>query len=437
MMTASNQSSHNKPLEATLLLSTGTFLEYFDLMLYVHMAVLINELFFPKTDPFTAGILSAFAFCTTFIFRPFGALFFGWLGDNIGRKATVIITTFMMATSCVIMANLPTYEQIGISAAWIMIICRIVQGMSSMGEIIGAEIYLTETVSIPLRYVVVALMSLAAALGSMAALGAASIFTSFGLNWRLAFWLGAIIAVIGTAARTRLRETPEFADAKRKVKMDLEMASIEPSALEELSIFKRKVNLKTSVALVLIRCAWPVYFYLAYIHCGQLLKDAFGYSNEQVIHQNFILSIVETLGVLPLIYLGYKMRPMLILKVRTAIFLVFTLFCPYLLNNASTPAQILLIQSFIMFFVLDTVPAVPIFYKHFPIFKRFTAAAFLYALSRAIMYVITSFGLIYLLNKFGNWGLYVIMLPTVIAYWLGVRHFDELEQNDTSVNNKV
>ncbi|MBP7007106.1 MAG: MFS transporter, partial [Candidatus Pacebacteria bacterium] len=91
-------------------------------MLYVHMAVLLNELFFPKTDPDTASILSAFAFCSTFVFRPFGALIFGWLGDNISRKATVVITTALMAFSCILMANLPTYSQIGIAASWLITI---------------------------------------------------------------------------------------------------------------------------------------------------------------------------------------------------------------------------------------------------------------------------------------------------------------------------
>ena len=85
--------------EVVGLLSIGTFLEYFDLMLYVHMAVLLNELFFPKTDPFTASLLSAFAFCSTYILRPFGALLLGYIGDNIGRKATIIISTGIMALS--------------------------------------------------------------------------------------------------------------------------------------------------------------------------------------------------------------------------------------------------------------------------------------------------------------------------------------------------
>lgn len=111
--------------EAIGLLQVGTFLEYFDLMLYVHMAVLLNELFFPKTDPHTTALLSAFAFCSTYVLRPFGALIFGYIGDNIGRKATVIITTTIMSISCIIMANLPTYAQIGIAASWIVTICRI------------------------------------------------------------------------------------------------------------------------------------------------------------------------------------------------------------------------------------------------------------------------------------------------------------------------
>ncbi len=135
--------------EAVGLLSIGTFLEYFDLMLYVHMAAFLNELFFEPADPHFTSLMMSFAFCTTFVFRPVGALIFGWLGDNIGRKSTVIITTFMMAVLCFVMANLPTYAQIGVAATWIITICRIVQGMTSMGEIVGAGLYLTETINPP------------------------------------------------------------------------------------------------------------------------------------------------------------------------------------------------------------------------------------------------------------------------------------------------
>jgi MHS family proline/betaine transporter-like MFS transporter len=176
------------------LLQIGTFLEYFDLMLYVHMAVVMNVLFFPKTDPQTAALLAALAFCSTYVMRPIGALIFGWLGDNIGRKSTIIITTIMMSLSCILMANLPTYAQIGISAAWIMTICRIMQGMSSMGEIIGAEIYVTESIPRPNSYPAVAWIIIAASIGAMVATGVATLVTSYYMNWRIAFWIGAGIA---------------------------------------------------------------------------------------------------------------------------------------------------------------------------------------------------------------------------------------------------
>ena len=136
-----------------------------DLMLYVHMAVLLNELFFPKTDPFTASLLAAFAFCSTYLLRPFAALVFGYIGDHIGRKATVVITTGIMSISCLVMANLPTYAQIGIGASWAITICRIIQGMSSMGEMIGAELYISELVPLPMRYSTVSIIAVCSSLG--------------------------------------------------------------------------------------------------------------------------------------------------------------------------------------------------------------------------------------------------------------------------------
>ncbi|MEI6628265.1 MAG: MFS transporter [Alphaproteobacteria bacterium] len=180
------------------------------LLIYVHMEVLLNELFFPKTDPHTAALLAAFAFCSTWVLRPFGALIFGYIGDKIGRKPTIIITTFMMALSCIVMANLPTYEQIGITAAWLVTFCRILQGLSSMGEIVGANIYLAEITKPPLRYTVVALTDTASSLGGMVALLVATLATSIQFKWRIVFWIGSAIALAGTIARTRLRETPEF-----------------------------------------------------------------------------------------------------------------------------------------------------------------------------------------------------------------------------------
>lgn len=428
----SQKSLTREQKQAIGLLSIGTFLEYFDVMLYVHMAVLLNELFFPKYDPEVNALITVLTFFSTYLLRPIGALVFGWIGDNLGRKFTVIITTLMMAGSCVTMAILPTYAEIGIIATWCMIICRIIQGMSSMGEIIGAQVYLTEAIKPPAQYSVVTLLAFLAALGGTFALGVASISTLYNFNWRYAFWIGAGIAGVGFIARTTLRETADFADAKRRIKVRFEKAHRDIKILENNPIWKEKINRTTVFSMFFMQCGWPICFYIAFIHCGDILRDSFQYSPEQVIHHNFFLGIVEMLGVLPLIYLSYYLYPILILKIKFIIFSIFILICPYLLNNVQTPLELFFVQAFTMLFVLEIVPAFSIFIKYLPTLKRFTFTAVVYAISRAIMFIITGLISVYLTKYFSNYGLLIVVIPILIGYAFGLRHFEKLEQEHGS-----
>ena len=99
-----------------------------------------------------------------------------------------------------------------------------------------------------------------------------------------------------------------------------------------------------------------------------------------------------------------------------------------MLYNANTPSSLLLVQSFAILFTSFNVPAVPILYSHFPIFKRFTYTTVIYAISRAIIYVITSFGMIYLTKYFGHFGIIVIIIPIFISCVFGIKHFERLER---------
>jgi len=132
-----------------------------------------------------------------------------------------------MSFSCFAMAILPTYSQMGIAAAWI------VQGMSSSGELIGAELYLTEITHPSIQYSVVSFVSLVSpALGTFIALCIASLFTSYSSNWRLGFWFGCIIAVIGAFARAALRETKDFVDAKQRIEKIFDEHKADKSGLK-------------------------------------------------------------------------------------------------------------------------------------------------------------------------------------------------------------
>jgi len=423
----SSLKSHQK--EAIGLLSIGTFLEYFDLMLYIHMAVFLNKLFFPITkDTQLDSLFAAVALCTTFVFRPLGALFFGYIGDHIGRKATVILTTLLMAISCIIMANLPTYEQIGIFATWILTMCRITQGISSMGESIGAELYLTETIKPPAQYPAVALVSVVIALGTMAALGVAAVSINGWFDWRNAFWIGAGVALVGGAARTALRETPDFVNAKRRIQLALEKTNYDPKIATNNPLWKEKVNKKTALSLFLIQCSWPACFYVAYFYCANILTISFKYNSEQVIYHNFFVSVVQLLGIILLTFLSYKVYPIIIVRIKLIIFSIFTLLCPILLNNIDSPLQLFLFQSCFITFTSCSVPAVPIFFQHFPTLKRFTYTSVSYALSRALTYIVTSFGFVYLTKYFNHWGLLVILVPINLGFSFGLSHFEKLEK---------
>jgi MHS family proline/betaine transporter-like MFS transporter len=420
--------------ESIGLLQIGTFLEYFDLMLYVHMAVLLNDLFFPKTDPHTASLIAAFAFCSTYVLRPFGALLFGWIGDHIGRKTTVIITTMMMAVSCLIMANLPTYSQIGITAAWIITICRILQGLSSMGEIVGAQIYITEITKPPVQYPAVALIGVASVIGTMTALLIATLVTTQGFNWRLAFWIGAGIALVGSVARTRLRETPDFVDMKRRMKKAIEESSRDGlgKAADLLKntnpLFKEKVGKKTGLSFLFLQMPQGVLFFFIYIYCGSLLKSKFGFTPAEIIHHNFMVSLFDLFVVSVVAYLSYHVNPLQIIKFQFFILSFFIVLMPYVLTHMiSNSFDLFLVQVIFIAFFFGLFPAHPIIYNHIPIFKRFTYSAFTYALARALAYIITSFTFVYATESLGYYGLWVIMIPVSIMFLFGLKHFEKLE----------
>jgi MFS family permease len=416
--------------ESIGLLQIGTFLEYFDLMLYVHMAVLLNELFFPETDPLTTRLIAALSFSSVFILRPFGAIIFGYIGDNFGRKLTVIITTTLMAVSCIIMYILPTYNDIGITASYIMILCRAMQGMSSMGEVIGAEIYLTETIKRPTIFPVVGFITVSLTLGGVAALAIASLATTEGFNWRYAFLIGTIIAMVGGLARTRLRETPDFVNAKKEIKSVFEKTGVDIKLLDKSPIYNEKANKITAIAYFLLECSAPTCFFLIYAYSANILKEVHDYTPGQIIHQNFIVTVIEFFTILLITFLSFRIYPLKILKIKLIIFACFIFILPFIFQYSTSPVGIMLAQLGIVFFGVNVLPAGPIFYSHFPIFKRFTYTGFAYALSRAIMHLTTSFGFIFLFEYLGHYGILVIMIPILIGFSFGLNHFEKLDKQN-------
>jgi MHS family proline/betaine transporter-like MFS transporter len=416
------------------LLSVGTFLEYFDLQLYIHMALLLNNVFFPKTDPFTASLLSAFAFCSTYLLKPFGALIFGYIGDFIGRKLVIVITTIIMAITCTTITFLPTYAKIGITASVIITLCRMLQGMAASAESRGAEIYITESFKPPLQYPLVAVITVFSAVGTSLALGIGSFFTNeriFGTEheyWRAAFLLGAIVGLVGGIARTSLKEASEFADKKKLLKEKFADNKVAWDEDRIANKFDKQNTLMTSVAYFLICCARPPCFYFIYIYCADVLKHDLAFSDGAIIYHNFWVSIVDMLGLSFLAYISSKIYPIRILKAKFILFFVCIVFFPIVMHSYPSESAVFIFQCLAALFVFDDIPASPIFYRHFPIMKRFTYTSLLSAVAKLMTYVITSFGLVYATKYYGYYGIFIILVPVGGLYYWAVRYFDRLEK---------
>src|SRR5947209_2001879 len=121
--------------EAVIASTIGTTIEWYDFFLYGTAAALVfPKLFFPTFDPFVGQILSFSTFTVGFIARPLGGVIFGHLGDRVGRKSTLVTTLLLMGLSTLIIGFIPTYDQIGISAAILLTVLRFVQGVGVGGE---------------------------------------------------------------------------------------------------------------------------------------------------------------------------------------------------------------------------------------------------------------------------------------------------------------
>jgi MHS family proline/betaine transporter-like MFS transporter len=196
----------------------GNVVEWYDFALYGYLAVVIGKLFFPAENP-TASLLASYGvFAAGFVMRPVGAAVFGWLGDTIGRGRTMLISVAMMAFPTIAFGLLPDYQTIGIAAPILLILIRLVQGLSVGGEFSSSVTYLVETAPDDRRgragsWANVGSMT-GMLLGSAAAALVMSVFQQAAFEswgWRLPFLFGGILGLCAILLRRHLPKSPHFA----------------------------------------------------------------------------------------------------------------------------------------------------------------------------------------------------------------------------------
>jgi MFS family permease len=201
--------------------AAGTVIEWYDFYLYGVLAAFFATQFFPPGNDVAALLSSLATFGAGFAVRPFGAAFFGRIGDIIGRKFTFLVTITLMGTATALVGVLPTYAQIGILAPIILVVLRLAQGLALGGEYGGAAIYVAEhapdhergkyTSWIQTTATVGLLLALAVILLFRLSMGDAA-FREYG--WRIPFILSAALVALALFIRLRLQETPLFTRLK-------------------------------------------------------------------------------------------------------------------------------------------------------------------------------------------------------------------------------
>ena len=200
--------------------SVGTVFEWYDFYLYGSLAAIIAKQFFSALNPTSGFIFALLAFAAGFAVRPFGAIFFGRLGDLIGRKYTFLITIVIMGLSTFLVGLLPTYASIGVAAPIALIVLRLLQGLALGGEYGGAATYVAEHAPPGKRGLYTSFIQITATFGLFLSLIVILLCRKFlgaefdTWGWRIPFLISALLLGISVYIRLQLNESPLFQQMK-------------------------------------------------------------------------------------------------------------------------------------------------------------------------------------------------------------------------------
>jgi len=201
--------------------AAGTTIEWYDFYLYGVLAVFFSQHFFPPGNDVAALLAALATFGAGFAVRPFGAVFFGRIGDLVGRKFTFVLTISIMGGATALVGLLPTYSAIGLLAPLLLVLIRLLQGLALGGEYGGAAIYVAEHSPDDKRGFYTSWIQTTATLGLLLALAVIAVTRltlgeeTFGdWGWRIPFLLSAVLVAIALYIRLKLRETPLFTRLK-------------------------------------------------------------------------------------------------------------------------------------------------------------------------------------------------------------------------------
>jgi MHS family proline/betaine transporter-like MFS transporter len=297
----------------------GNVVEWYDFALYGYMAGVIAVLFFPEQSK-TAGLIATYGiFAAGFVMRPLGSAVFGWLGDTIGRSRTMMISVIMMVLPTVLLGVLPTHETIGLWAPVLLVMIRLVQGLSVGGEFSSSVTYLVETAEDDRRGYAGSWANTGSMVGMLLGAGAAASITGLlsadevtSWGWRIPFLLGGLIGGVAIFLRRKLPQSQHFKRHDRK----------RPETSPLIQAFT--TNRLAMIQAILFASAYGVLFYIPLVYLPEWLHDQTGMARHLALQINtggtaLLLLLIPVSG-----WLGYRL-------IRRTYFIAAAMLCLALL----------------------------------------------------------------------------------------------------------
>ncbi len=319
----------------------GNLFEWYDFALFGYFAPVIGKLFFPGEDSMIQ-LLSAYgAFAAGYLARPLGGLFFGHIGDRFGRKKALVLTIMLMAVPTAAIGFLPTYHQIGISASFLLVFLRLLQGISMGGNYSGSITFTTEHSPEKNRGLIGSFAVTSCLMGLMLGSGTAALFSSFlddaaleSWGWRAPFLMGILICVVGYYMRRTVSESPAYEAAQKS-------GELEKNPIKTL-FSKYRGALFTLILVVMLH---DLSFYILFVYMPTHLTEFLHLDKSTALSINTVNMFFVMLVTIGSAWLSDRYGRKMVMGAAALLFIVATIPLMSIINQASNPWVIFLAQT--------------------------------------------------------------------------------------------